>query len=204
VEVKTEQEPVFRALNWSWTGRTVAGMRRKWKTPAAQANRPSASHSRAATWWPGRPPTRTCPRVPVVWLGANGRPPRGQAARTVCAPCPRAWRWSGRPLLSRGPVEIRLRALQCARWPLGSRHVSCMCAWSVGVGLDDVNFLRIFYSAFVRTLIWTNNLSILSTSPSQWCSPNWHLRLFVIMLYFILYSLIFTCDQIYTKACGIC
>jgi hypothetical protein len=95
-------------------------------------------------------------------------------------------------------------ALQCARWPLGSRHVSCMCAWSVGVGLDDVNFLRIFYSAFVRTLIWTNNLSILSTSPSQWCSPNWHLRLFVIMLYFILYSLIFTCDQIYTKACGIC
>jgi hypothetical protein len=47
----------------------------------------------------------------------------------------------------------------------------------------DIMWSYLVHISFIWGPKYTNDISISTTSPSQWCSPNWHLGLFMMMPY---------------------
>jgi hypothetical protein len=126
-------------------------------------------------------------------------PPEGAPARARARPHTRLAASGDLPRDGHGRPPTRTRAHRCgtgfvqslaAMWrpPVVPRAAVCTVEGCGSRIMSALHLFCPFHIFFIRAPNCTNDISILtiSTSPSQCCSPSWHLMFFVIMPYFIL------------------
>jgi hypothetical protein len=106
---------------------------------------------------------------------------------------PGVWVGWTRVALVVGPWVLMLNTWRC----LISREVLLLDWWgvmdtwhlcagtSIPPGPHDIVWSYLVHISFIWAPMYTNDISVsfVSMSPSQWCSPNWHLGLFMMMPY---------------------
>jgi hypothetical protein len=148
-----------------------------------------------------RPTTSRAVLSPSDWYVipyVGSRCPRGLEA--VCSGCGPLNPCAGHMATSDSSGSASLGLMRChghmAFYVPAHRHV----AWCGSHWTNDIVWFYLVHISFTQAPKYTNDISIsiVSTRLSQWCTPIWHLRLFMMMPYQCHW---FGCSQLYHFMC---